>query len=133
MNKAETIKELMNSQRLYGLVDTLNRTFGKNIHVSIGFSESACRASVEDLALSVRSYNAIRRTGISTIEDLIERLNQGDLKGIRNLGIKSYKEIQTKILVYGFERLSEKEQMSFFCKLLDENSMIQKRCFYGLE
>ena len=124
MNKTEIIKELMNSQRVYGLVDTLDRVFGKNIQVSIGFSENALRISVEELALSVRSYNAIRRTGISTIGDLIERLNQGDLKGIRNLGVKSYKEIQTKILVYGFERLSENEQMSFFYKLLDENSMI---------
>jgi DNA-directed RNA polymerase alpha subunit len=114
----------MNSQRVCGLVDTLDRVFGKNIHVSIGFSESACRANIEELALSVRSYNAIRRTGISTIEDLIDRLNQGDLKGIRNLGVKSYKEIQTKILVYGFERLSENEQTSFFYKLIDENSMI---------
>lgn len=124
MNKTEIIKELMNSQRVYGLVDTLDRVFGKNIQVSIGFSENALRMSVEELALSVRSYNAIRRTGISTIGDLIERLNQGDLKGIRNLGVKSYKEIQTKILVYGFERLSEKEQVSFFYKLLDKNSMI---------
>lgn len=124
MNKTEIIKELMNSQRVYGLVDTLDSVFGKNIQVSIGFSENALRMSVEELALSVRSYNAIRRTGISTIGDLIERLNQGDLKGIRNLGAKSYKEIQTKILVYGFEQLSEKEQMSFFYKLLDKNSMI---------
>lgn len=124
MNRAEIVKELMNSQRVYGLVETLDRVFGKNIHVSIGFSESACRANIEELALSVRSYNAIRRTGISTIEDLIDKLNQGDLKGIRNLGVKSYKEIQTKILVYGFERLSESEQVSFFYKLLDENSMI---------
>ncbi len=123
MNKTEIIKELMNSQRVCGLVDTLDRVFGKNIRVCIGFSESACRANIEELVLSVRSYNAIRRTGISTIEDLIDRLNQGDLKGIRNLGVKSYKEIQTKILVYGFERLSESEQMSFFYKILDENSM----------
>ena len=124
MNRAEILKELMNSQRVYGLVDTLDRVFGKNIHVSIGFSENALRTNVEDLALSVRSYNAIRRTGISTIGDLVDRLNQGDLKGIRNLGAKSYKEIQTKILVYGFERLSENEQTSFFYKLIDENSMI---------
>lgn len=124
MNRTEIVKELMNSQRVYGLVDTLDRVFGKNIRVCIGFSESACRANIEELALSVRSYNAIRRTGISTIEDLIDRLNQGDLKGIRNLGVKSYKEIQTKILVYGFERLSESEQVSFLYKLLDENAVI---------
>ena len=31
MNRAEIVKELMNSQRVYGLVDTLDRVFGKNI------------------------------------------------------------------------------------------------------
>ena len=124
MNKAEIVRELMTSQRVYGLVDTLDSVFGNNIHVSIKFSENVCMANVDELALSVRSYNAIRRIGVMTIGDLIDRINQGDLRGVRNLGIKSYKEIQTKMLVYGFERLSEKEQISFFYNLLDENARI---------
>ena len=121
MNKAEIIKTLMDSEKKYGLVDTLHRVFGKNIRVNVGFSNSSCDSSIEELALSVRSYNALRRANITTLGDLIKRLNEGGLKNIRNLGVKSFSEIQTKILIFGFERLSEKEKSEFFYYLVENN------------
>lgn len=122
MNKAEIVKTLIRSEMQYGLVDTLHRLFGKNIRVNIGFSKSACDLSIDELALSVRSYNALRRANITTIGDLIERLNAGGLKTVRNLGVKSFSEIQTKIMVYGFEQLSEKEKNEFFNFLMENNT-----------
>lgn len=122
MNKAEVVKTLMDAEKQCGLVDTLHRIFGKNIKVNVGFSKSACDASIEELVLSVRSYNALRRANISTLGDLIERLNESGLKSIRNLGAKSYSEIQTKMLVYGFERLSEREKSEFFYNLVENNT-----------
>ena len=122
MNKAEVVKTLMYAEKQCGLVDTLHRIFGKNIKVNVGFYKSACDASIEELVLSVRSYNALRRANVSTLGDLIERLNEGGLKSIRNLGAKSYSEIQTKMLVYGFERLSEKEKTEFFYNLVNNNT-----------
>lgn len=95
------------------------RVFGKNIRVNVGFSKNSCGANIEDLDLSVRSNNALRRANVTTLGDLIERLNEGGLKSIRNLGAKSYSEIQTKMLVYGFEHLSEKEKMDFFHFLVE--------------
>ena len=121
MNKAEVVKTLMDSEKQCGLVDTLHRIFGKNIKVNVGFSKSACDASIEELVLSVRSYNALRRANVTTLGDLIERLNEGGLKSIRNLGVKSYSEIQTKMLVYGYERLSEREKSEFFYNLVENN------------
>lgn len=70
----------------------------------------------------MRSYNALRRANVTTLGDSIERLNEGGLKSIRNLGEKSYSEIQTKMLVYGFERLSEKEKTKFFYNLVNNNT-----------
>lgn len=122
MNKAEVVKTLMDAEKQCGLVDTLHSIFGKNIKVNVGFSKSACDASIEELALSVRSYNALRRANVSTLGDLIERLNEGGLKSIRNLGAKSFREIQTKILVYGFELLNEKERYAFFNYLVENNT-----------
>lgn len=122
MNKAEVVKSLMDAEKQCGLVDTLHRIFGNNIKVNVGFSKSACDASIEELVLSVRSYNALRRANVSTLGDLIERLNEGGLKSIRNLGAKSYSEIQTKMLVYGFERLSEREKSEFFYNLVENNT-----------
>lgn len=122
MNKTEVVKTLVDAEKQYGLVDTLHRVFGKNIKINIGFSTRACNTSIEDLVLSVRSYNALRRANITTLGDLIERLNEGGLKSIRNLGAKSFSEIQTKMLVFGFERLSEKEKIAFFHFLVENNT-----------
>lgn len=123
MNKSEAVKTLMDAERQYGLAQTLHRVFGKNIKINIGFSQSAYDTTIDDLVLSVRSHNALRRANIATIGDLVERLNEGGLKSVRNLGVKSFSEIQTKILVYGFEQLSEKEKHTFFNYLVENNTM----------
>ena len=67
-------------------------------------------SNIGELNLSVRRQNALKRAGVLTLNDLIDELNAGKLKGIRSLGRKSYSEIQTKILVYGDERLNAKEK-----------------------
>ena len=122
--KNETIvKALMESAREYGVVATLLQVFGKNIHVNVGFSQSTCDASIEELALSVRSYNALRRADITTLGDLVARLNEGTVKNIRNLGVKSYHEIQIKMLDYGFEQLSDAGKIAFFQDLVENNVM----------
>ncbi len=121
MNQTEVAKSLRKAEREFGLVETLHKVFGKDIKVNIGFSKIACDTCIEDLALSVRSYNALRRSNVKTLGDLIERLNEGMVKKIRNLGSKSYSEIQTKILVYGYERLNDTEKTEFFRKLLENN------------
>ena len=122
MNKAEVVKTLINAQKEFGLVETLHKVYGRDIKVNIGFSKSACDASIEELILSVRSYNALRRANVSTLGDLIEKLNEGGLKSIRNLGVKSYREIQTKMLVYGFEHLNENEKHAFFNYVVENNT-----------
>lgn len=127
MNKAEVVKTLIGAEKQCGLVDTLHRVFGKNIRVNVGFSQKVCNSSIEELALSVRSYNALRRANVTTLGDLIERLNEGGLKSIRNLGSKSFSEIQTKIMVYGFELLSDREKEKFFLYLVDNNTSLSMR------
>lgn len=122
MNKEAVVKILMDAEKQFGLAETLHRVFGKNISVNIGFSKSACSANIDELALSVRSYNALRRANVSTLGDLIEKLNEGNLKSIRNLGTKSFSEIQTKMLVFGFDQLSEKEKIEFFLHLAENNT-----------
>ena len=96
---------------------------GKNIMISMGFSAGACNADIDELALSVRSYNALRRANIITIGELIEQLNEGELKTFRNLGVKSISEIKTKIMLYGFEQLSEKGKTEFFQYLIEKNNV----------
>lgn len=124
MNKTKIIKTLIDTEKQYGLVETLRRVVGKNIMISMGFSACACNADIDELALSVRSYNALRRANIITIGELIEQLNEGALKTLRNLGVKSISEIKTKIMLYGFEQLSEKGKTEFFQYLIEKNTVL---------
>ena len=121
MNNTEAVKKLMMMQKEIGLVDTLYFYFRKNIRVNIGLGERYCKLSIDELMLSVRSHNALRRANINTLGELVFRLNEGNLKTIRNLGAKSYSEIQTKILVYAFELLSDQEKLEFFYYLSENN------------
>jgi len=57
------------------------------------------RTPLSALDLSVRSYNALARSGVYTVEALA-RLSDKDLRGIRNVGIKSFAEIQQKLEAY---------------------------------
>ena len=51
---------------------------------------------IEDLNLSMRAYNCLRRGGIKTIGDIMER-SPDDLLAIRNLGMKSLLEIWARL------------------------------------
>lgn len=121
MNKNEVISTLLDATNKYGLVNTLHETYGHNIKVSLGYSKSDCDSSIDELMLSVRSQNALRRAGIFTIGTLIEALSNEDLLKIRNLGAKSFREIKTKILAFGYERLSQNEKRNFFTYLVENN------------
>ncbi|MEG0685707.1 MAG: DNA-directed RNA polymerase subunit alpha [Erysipelotrichales bacterium] len=61
---------------------------------------------IEDLDLSVRSYNCLKRANIQTVQELVGR-TEDDMNKIRNLGKKSLKEIKEKITELG---LSYKEE-----------------------
>jgi DNA-directed RNA polymerase subunit alpha len=58
---------------------------------------------IEDLELSVRVYNALKRTGISTIGDLLDMIekNGGTLTNLRNFGEKSMSELKEKLRARG--------------------------------
>ena len=56
--------------------------------------------TIEELDLSVRSYNCLKRADIQTVKDLTER-TEGDMMKVRNLGTKSLDEIKLKLAELG--------------------------------
>ena len=56
--------------------------------------------TIEELDLSVRSSNCLKRAGINTVEELIQR-NEEDMMRVRNLGRKSLEEVQQKLAMLG--------------------------------
>ena len=56
--------------------------------------------TIEELDLSVRSYNCLKRAGINTVEELIQK-NEDEMMKVRNLGRKSLEEVQQKLASLG--------------------------------
>ena len=61
--------------------------------------EKVLEMTIEELDLSVRSYNCLKRAGINTVEDLISRTEEHDER--RNLGRKSLEEVLQKLNALG--------------------------------
>ena len=55
---------------------------------------------IEEMDLSVRSYNCLKRAGINTVDDLIKK-SRSDMLKVKNLGIKSIDEVIAKLESYG--------------------------------
>lgn len=56
--------------------------------------------TIEELDLSVRSYNCLKRAGIQTVQDLASK-SEDDMIKVRNLGKKSLKEVKEKLIELG--------------------------------
>jgi DNA-directed RNA polymerase subunit alpha len=64
--------------------------------------------TIEELDLSVRSFNCLKRAGINTVEDLISKTEE-DMMKVRNLGRKSLDEVVAKLDSLGFNLRKEDE------------------------
>ena len=63
--------------------------------------EKVLDMTIEELDLSVRSFNCLKRAGINTVEDLINK-SEEDMMKVRNLGRKSLEEVIAKLDSFGF-------------------------------
>ncbi len=58
--------------------------------------------TIEELDLSVRSFNCLKRAGINTVEDLVSK-SEDEMMKVRNLGRKSLEEVMAKLDSLGFK------------------------------
>ncbi|MBR0350296.1 MAG: DNA-directed RNA polymerase subunit alpha [Clostridia bacterium] len=70
--------------------------------------EKVLEMSIEELELSVRSFNCLKRAGIATVEDLTNK-TETDMLKVRNLGKKSFDEVVAKLHSLGLDFASEEE------------------------
>ncbi len=84
----------------------------KNAEIMVEKEESrtitALRMTIEELDLSVRSFNCLKRAGINTVEDLINK-SEEDMMKVRNLGRKSLDEVIGKIASLGLQLKKDDE------------------------
>ncbi len=62
--------------------------------------EKVLEMTIEELDLSVRAYNCLKRAGINSVSELVQR-NQEDMMKVRNLGRKSLEEVEQKLEALG--------------------------------
>lgn len=70
--------------------------------------EKALDLTIEELDLSVRSFNCLKRAGINTVEDLTNK-SEEDMMKVRNLGRKSLEEVIAKLDSFGFSLKKDDE------------------------
>ncbi len=84
----------------------------KNTQVMVEKEESkkekVLEMTIEDLELSVRSFNCLKRAGISTVEDLTSK-SISDMMKVRNLGKKSLDEVTNKLHALGLDFMSDED------------------------
>ena len=123
MIKETVVNELVASAEQNGLIVTLYSVFGKSVKVSIPFSRKTLDSSVDDIDFSVRSSNALKRTGLMQVGEVVVAIEDERLPKVRNLGKKSYVEIQTKLLALGYSKLTDVEKKRFFYDVLERNGV----------
>lgn len=94
------------------------------------FSGEEKEVNVEDLELSVRALNCLKRARIHTVRELVEiiRTRPEDLKKIKNLGQKTYEEILERVSRFGY-KLEEKKNGVVSDETPSENREIRKENF----
>ena len=70
--------------------------------------DSVLHMTIEELDLSVRSFNCLKRAGINTVEDLTAKTEE-DMMKVRNLGRKSLEEVINKLDSLGLSLSKEED------------------------
>lgn len=98
------------TEHLNLFVDLSGDTFDRDIMVVTAGDDrgKVLEMTIEELDLSVRSFNCLKRAGINTVEDLISKTEE-DMMKVRNLGRKSLEEVINKLESLGYALRSEED------------------------
>lgn len=118
----EVLRELARCADENGLLPTLDAVFGSCVKISVPYGQRAMDTRVEELSFSVRAGNALKGAGVHTVGEIVALIESGELGRIRNLGKKTENEIKTRVMMFGYERMTDAEKRSFFYEILNEQT-----------
>jgi DNA-directed RNA polymerase subunit alpha len=87
----------------------------RGLGMGAALTPESYNTTIENLSLSVRAYNCLKRSGLMTVGQVLEK-SEDELLALRNFGRKSYDELKAKLVQLGFlqpESLEEGELPSF--------------------
>jgi DNA-directed RNA polymerase subunit alpha len=109
-DEATSLGAKIMSEHLNLFIDMTDSVNGVEIMVEKeeDIKEKVLEMTIEELDLSVRSYNCLKRAGINTVEELTNR-SEEDMMKVRNLGKKSLDEVKQKLAELDLGLRSEDE------------------------
>ncbi len=117
-NQCQTVMEIMNG--IKGV--ELKRRPGGKFNFPMYMTQSIKDRSIEDLDLSVRSFNCLKRAGYNTIGELTASLSTGmSLKSIRNCGTNSAMEIMSSLFLFQYNSLPTESQYGYLLDVVKAN------------
>ena len=100
----------------------------KRFFYEVRLSETQCKQEIMTLDLSQRAYNCLRRAGVNTVGQILDRFHDtGDqsskhqLQQLKNLGRGTADEILMKLFFYQFSVLPEEKRASYMKRVLEMN------------
>lgn len=121
MEKFKAAMELRHAAERGGVISVL-ALCGPNLRVRLPMAKSLWDSDIDQLNLSVRSSNGLRRAGLDTVGKVSElAMSEKGLDAVRNLGKKSIREIKTALLVLGYEGLDSNGQLTFWQTFVERN------------
>lgn len=103
------------------LID-LCKGLGRRPRFPVYLGEELLQTPIDDLELSVRSFNCLRRAGMATVGDIVQNIDtRDDLLKIRNLGMRSADEIMNAIMEYQFSILPEGMRQKYLDRIVELN------------
>ena len=111
-------------RRTHGELNSVYAKYGKQLRFPVYLGQALTEAPLEDLELSVRSYNCLKRAGMRTVGDLVEGIDgRTDLLKIRNLGMRSANEIMQAVMEYQYDLLSDEGKIRYLKRLSELNEV----------
>lgn len=95
----------------FTLFTDLSQTIGQDstvVEKKVTQRDKILEMTIEELDLSVRSFNCLKRANINTVEDLVSK-TQDEMIKVRNLGRKSLEEVMQKLAMMGLSLASDEE------------------------
>ena len=109
------VKDFMGMIEILKNIDAGTDVEAGNQSISEIKREELLNLPIEDLDLSVRAYNVLKRAGITTVEEIMEKTPH-QLKNIRNIGQRTLAEIINKLQSIGLLRTLEKYNQGYDSK-----------------
>ena len=120
---------MKNDQRR-SVMEVMNQIEGVNLHEKKGgkfhfymnLTSAMGKEPIEVLDLSVRASNSLKRADLHTVGAVVQAVASGrELKGIRNCGAKSVKEIMEHLFLYQYNSLSPDRQEAYLLEVVIMN------------